>query len=211
MKMNISLITSAFLVFLATRIRSSNNATVSPSPVSPGNSLSQAQIEEANIRAFLKTIQYAEGTFYQSNPYAVTYAYDHIITNFSDHPTNTGEWLGKTLPDSFCTNVGLSPGCKSTASGAYQFIVGTWNEIKSAIGNLTFNSWDQDRAAEFRIQQRGAYSFVANGLFEEAIFALNREWASLTGSPYGQPTKSMDQLKIFYKQQGGFFNYETFA
>ncbi|MCG8332307.1 MAG: glycoside hydrolase family 104 protein [Chitinophagales bacterium] len=156
-----------------------------------------------NLDAFLKTIQFAEGTFYQPNPYAVTYAYDHMIQNFSDHPAITGEWLGKTLPNSFCLNVGLPVGCKSTAAGAYQIIKPTWQNIKNVFPILQFDNYGQDEAVVYLIKQKSAYQDILNGNLEYAISKCNTIWASLPGSPYGQPTKSMDQLIDFYLSKGG--------
>ena len=161
---------------------------------------------QANLNAFLKTIQYAEGTFREANPYAVTYAYDHVIQNFNDHPAITGEWTGKRLPDRYCTNVGLSPGCKSTAAGAYQIIKPTWNDIKNRQPYLNFDAQGQDEAAIFLLKRRDAYDLVLFGRFEEAIYKTAKEWASLPGSPYGQPTRSMGELRDFYVNQGGTFN-----
>ncbi len=166
------------------------------------------ELQNRNVQAFLSVIQYAEGTYSQNNPYAVTYGYSHVISNFSDHPTNTGEWNGEVLPDSFCINVGLSPGCRSTAAGAYQFLQPTWNEVKNVLQLQNFSSESQDIAAKYRINLRGGLEMVKNGQFTDAIFKVNREWASLPGSPYGQPTKSMNELKSFYESQGGLYNYQ---
>ncbi len=159
-----------------------------------------------NVEAFLNTIQYAEGTFNQPNPYAVTFGYDHIIRNFSDHPAITGEWNGKILSDNFCAALNLPSGCKSTAAGAYQIIKPTWEFIKGKDTSLSFDVYSQNKAAIDLIKGRGAYIDIQQGRFVSAINKLNREWASLPNSPYGQPTRNMDELQIFYYNQGGRFS-----
>jgi len=162
-----------------------------------------SSVAAKNLDAFLKTIQYAEGTYKSLNPYAVTFGYDHIILDFSDHPTITGEWTGKLLPDRICLGAGLRPGCKSTAAGAYQILKPTWITIKKAIPNLKFDQLGQDEGALYLINQKNATQYILSGAFEQAINKINRVWASLPGSPYGQPTRSMSALRKFYLEQGG--------
>lgn len=159
-------------------------------------------IATKNKIAFLQTIQYAEGTFLELNPYAVTYAYAHTIQDFSDHPSNTGEWNGEVLPDNFCRAVNLPEDCKSTAAGAYQIIKPTWNDIKRKKPGLLFDEAGQDEAALHLIGQ-SALRDVEKGRFEKAINKTNTIWASLPNSPYGQPTRSMSELKDFFIEQGG--------
>lgn len=156
-----------------------------------------------NLGAFLKLIQYCEGTYSQSNPYAVCYGYSHTIQNFSNHPAITGEWTGKTLPDSYCIAAGFQPGCKSTAAGAYQFLKSTWLGIQQKLGNIAFNAAGQDAGAVQLIKNRGAYNDVLNGNLYAAIQKCNKTWASLPGSPYGQPTKTYAQCEKFYIEHGG--------
>lgn len=159
---------------------------------------------KGNLGAFLKLVQWTEGTFKQSNPYAVTYAYSHIIKDFSDHPANTGEWNGYALPDSYCYNVGITPPCKSTAAGAYQFLRATWNGVKQRNPGIRFDQAGQDAGAIDLISRKtGALADIENGNLMGAINKVNTIWASLPGSPYGQPTKSYSQCEAFYISQGG--------
>jgi muramidase (phage lysozyme) len=160
-------------------------------------------VSTGNLAAFLKMIQYTEGTFNQPNPYAVCYGYSHTIQNFNDHPANTGEWTGKVLPNSYCANVGLPPGCKSTAAGAYQFLRPTWNSIKNSLGGIRFDKAGQDAGAVELIRGKNALTDVNNGNLYAAIQKCNTIWASLPGSPYGQPTKTYAQCEKFYIERGG--------
>lgn len=161
------------------------------------------QREDRNISAFLKVLQYAEGTSLRSNPYAVCYGFSHTITNFADHPAITGEWRGKRLPDKLCIGAGLSPGCKSTAAGAYQFIKPTWLGLKHKLGLSDFSDHNQDKAAIELIRQKGALNDVKAGRFATAVTKCRKVWASLPGAGYSQPEKSITSLTNKFTQYGG--------
>ncbi|MNS48702.1 Phage lysozyme [compost metagenome] len=160
-------------------------------------------IVNANVRAMLATIRTTEGTQKASNPYSVVFGYGHTITNFKDHPSVTGEWTGKVLSDSMCRGAGLGPGCKSTAAGAYQFIKGTWNACKAALGLPDFSKASQDKAAVYLIKQRGAYADIEAGRISAALRKLSPEWASLPYSTYGQPTAKLSSVLSTFKSFGG--------
>lgn len=162
--------------------------------------------KEKNIKAFLKVIQFSEGTLKNLNPYAVTFGFSFVIRDFSDHPANLGTWQGGKLSNSTCANAGQPSGCVSTAAGAYQIIRPTWNAIKKAYPNIRFNSEGQDKGAIHLITKRKALADLENGKFYDAIAKLNKEWASLPGSPYGQPTKKMQDLVKVYTDNGGVIN-----
>ncbi len=163
-------------------------------------------ITNANLRAILKVIRTTEGTEKMLNPYAVTFGYSHTIKDFSDHPRNTGEWNGKKLSDAHCRGAGYSVGCVSTASGAYQFIVTTWNALKIQYGLSSFSKENQDKAAVYLIKQRGAYDDVIQGRIELALKKLSKEWASLPFSTVGQPTVNLKKVLSDYKKFGGTLN-----
>ena len=91
----------------------------------------------------------------------------------------------------------------STAAGAYQFLSRTWDECAAALSLPDFSPPMQDLAAVFLIRRRGALVDVQAGRIEAAIRKCAREWASLPGSPYGQPTRSMEQALATYRQYGG--------
>lgn len=178
----------AIFLLISTRLRGSNNGgTANPD----------------NLRAFLKMIQWAEGTLNQPNPYAVTFAYSHIIKNFSDHPAITGEWDGHPLSDSLCRAAGVTPPCVSTAAGAYQFLRSTWSGIKGRIPGIRFDRDGQDMGATDLIDRKNALEDVLVGNLASAINKCNTIWASLPGSPYGQPVRTYAQCEAFYLSQGG--------
>lgn len=156
--------------------------------------------KDENVQAFLKLIRWAEGTDLRSNPYAVTYGYDHTIENFADHPAITGEWTGNQLPDSYCKAVGLSTGCKSTAAGAYQFLKPTWEGLKSKLNLPDFSPKSQDLAAIELINEKGAIQDIVAGQIQTALKKVSKVWASIAGAGYGQPERSMTALLDKYNQ-----------
>jgi muramidase (phage lysozyme) len=120
-----------------------------------------------NVQAFLLYIQRAEGTAKYKNPYAVLFG-GQEIKDLSQHPNKLIE-KGRY---------------KTTAAGAYQFLYRTWR----GLGFRSFSPENQDLAAVKLISQQGALNDVVNGNFEAAIKKCAPIWASLPGSPYGQPT-----------------------
>lgn len=92
---------------------------------------------------------------------------------------------------------------KSTAAGAYQFLKRTWDEVATALGLPDFSPIMQDTAAVYLIRRRGALADVLAGRIEVAISKCAKEWASLPGSPYGQPTRTLAQALAVYKSYGG--------
>lgn len=91
----------------------------------------------------------------------------------------------------------------SSAAGAYQFLTATWGECQKALGLKDFYPSSQDLAAMFLIRRRGALADVLAGRIEVAIKKCAKEWASLPGSPYGQPTRTLKQALATYAEYGG--------
>src|SRR5688572_8875203 len=104
-----------------------------------------------NERAFLKLIQWAEGTDQAPDPYRVCYGYRHTISNLSEHPASRGEWAGELVVDEMRRKAGLGPGCKSTAAGAYQLLRPTWQRVRDRLSHRNFEQGGQDRAALYLI------------------------------------------------------------
>lgn len=158
-----------------------------------------------NLTAFLSTVSHAEGTDQADNPYAVVYGFTHTITDFSDHPAETGEWTGEILTDQQCRNAGVPPGCRSTAAGRYQINLPTWKTCKRALNLPDFSPASQDRAAAYLIYQDGALDMINGGQFADAIAKCRETWASLPGNSAGQPQKTLASLTSFYGDAGGAF------
>lgn len=147
-------------------------------------------LSNANLQAFLRMIRYAEGTA-SANGYRMLFG-GGLFEGYDDHPRTpvTATLGGKRIT--------------STAAGAYQFLARTWDDIKRAAGVSDFSPASQDRAAAALIRRRGALADVYAGRFSEAVRKCAREWASLPGSPYGQPVKTMAQVTAAYQGAGGW-------
>lgn len=136
-----------------------------------------------NIKAFLALIRYTEGAGYK------TLFGGGIFGSFDDHPRVA---ITKKLGNRPIT---------STAAGAYQFLSRTWDECANSCNLDDFSPLSQDTAALFLIERRRALDAVIEGDWKTAIERCNREWASLPGSPYGQPTKTLETcLSFLYAQ-----------
>ncbi|KAF0127228.1 MAG: lysozyme-like [Elusimicrobia bacterium] len=137
-----------------------------------------------NVRAFLDTLAYAEGTEERYN-YIFTFA---VFESYADHP-RVRKCSGRLC---------------STAAGRYQFLSKTWDGLAGSMGLADFTPPSQDKAAIELIRRNGAYNSAANSSnydnFVRAVNKLNGTWASLPGSPYGQPTHSMANLWKYYKR-----------
>ena len=140
-----------------------------------------------NVKAFLATIRRCEGTA-DPRGYNTLFAYEYF-EDFSKHPNR------KICRGNLC----------STAAGAYQILKRTWDGVALKLGLDDFSPESQDIAAVELIRGRGAYDDVLAGRFETAVRKCNREWASLPGSPYGQPTHTLAQTKSYYTNAGGQF------
>lgn len=141
--------------------------------------------ETRNLQAFLRAIRFAEGTADEAGYNRIFGG--QLFTGYADHP-NVKVPYRNTY---------------STAAGAYQFLYSTWKEEQRKLDLPDFSPENQDKAAVSRLEYRGALDDVLSGNFEEAVRKTAKEWASLPGSPYGQPTKSMTQLKQVYEANGG--------
>lgn len=127
-----------------------------------------------NVRAFLSLIRKTEGAGYS------TLFGGGTFNGWADHPRQK---ITKPLGGRSLT---------STAAGAYQFLARTWDECAASCGLKDFSPASQDIAAIFLIDRREALEDVIDGDWRIAIAKCNKEWASLPGSPYGQPTKPLD-------------------
>lgn len=148
----------------------------------------RSALGDPNVRAFLRVIRAGE-TGQTDDAYRMMFG-GSLFDNFDRHPD-------------MIHTVGV---LKSTAAGAYQFLTRTWAECQAALGLPDFSPPMQDLAAVFLIRRRGALPDVLVGRIEVAIAKCCREWASLPGSPYGQPVRTMAQALATYAQYGGLLD-----
>lgn len=142
-----------------------------------------------NVRAFLAVIRAGEGTADEAG-YRRHFGGSHF-DSYADHPRKViTAGLGRHQ-------------YSSSAAGAYQILTRTWDGLVKRYGFTDFRPPTQDLAALALIDGRKALDDVLEGRFETAVRKCNREWASLPGSPYGQPTKTMAEALATYTAAGG--------
>lgn len=145
----------------------------------------RSALSNPNVQALLRVIRAGEGTADEGG-YRRLFG-GGSFASFADHP-----------------RVKVKRGAiTSTAAGAYQFLSSSWDETARIMGLSDFSPRNQDFAAVGRLAARGALDDAIAGRFEQAIRKIAREWASLPGSPYGQPTISMDRARSIYASAGG--------
>ncbi|CAG9191414.1 conserved hypothetical protein [Paraburkholderia tropica] len=143
-------------------------------------------LEEARVRAFLRTIRVGEGTIGEAG-YERLFGGESFIKNygrtFSDHPriliTRTNS-KNKTY--------------SSTAAGAYQVMGYTWDDptyvaYRQQYGIMDFTPASQDKFCVILLKfKRHALEDIKKGDIQRAIIndSCNKEWASLPGDVYGQ-------------------------
>lgn len=145
---------------------------------------------DQNVNAFLKMLRVGEGTADEGG-------YNRMVgggmfISYADHPR-------KRVKITFRNGKSVW----SSAAGAYQILEPTWDGVQRKLALPDFSPASQDAAAVELIRGRGALADVRAGRIEEAIRKCNREWASLPGSPYGQPTVQLADAIANYAQQGG--------
>lgn len=136
------------------------------------------------IAAFLYMIRYCEGTA-GPDGYRTLFG-GKLFDSYADHPRQLVRFKLK------------SKEYKSSAAGAYQFLQATWDSLVRMHSYDDFSPDNQDQAAIELIKGRKAYNDILKGDIVTAIKKCNREWASLPGSPYGQPVKKLDECLNVY-------------
>lgn len=162
-----------------------DNVTGGFMQVSAMSRVNVTDLYHPNVQAILRVIRTGEGTT-GPNGYRTLFG-GGLFDGYDDHPRITVQKSGYT----------------STAAGAYQFIASTWDETKRVMGLRDFSPNSQDMGALGRIAARGALEDVKAGRFETAIRKIAKEWASMPGSPYGQPVITWDKARAIYASAGG--------
>ena len=156
---------------------------MTPSTYIPANvTPDQAQ---ANVRAFLDMIAYAEGTA-GPNGYRMLFG-GRLFDSYADHPRVFVPFRNTT----------------SSAAGRYQMLSRTWETLRRRLSLPDFSPASQDAAAIELIRERGALNDVRAGRLSVAVDKVRRIWASLPGAGYDQPERSFNQLANAYTRAGG--------
>lgn len=144
-----------------------------------------------NQKAFLDTIAWSEGTstvLGSDNGYNVIVGGD-LFKSYEDHP-RVKVWLPKL-------------GVDSTAAGRYQLLARYFDAYKKQLGLSDFSPASQDTIALQQVRESHAINQIEDGDIDEAIVRCGRIWASFPGSPYGQHTHSVKDLRAVFIKAGG--------
>lgn len=146
--------------------------------------ITDAEIQDPNVRKFFDYLSAAEGT--------TKYGYNTQVGNtkvddLSQHPNKP--------------TVTTADGT-STAFGRYQFTNQTWGNLARKEGLSDMSPVNQDRAAAALLKEKGAYEDVVKGNFVDAIHKTGDVWASLPSSKYKQPKRSWDWTNAFLGTDG---------
>ena len=161
--------------------------------VSRMREVTAADMGNANVQAMLRVIRTAEGT---ADPDGYRRLFGGaLFSGYADHPR---QLIRKS-------------GYSTTAAGAYQFLTSTWDETARTMGLRDFSPASQDMGAVGRLAARGALADVKAGRFDAAVVKIAKEWASLPGSPYGQPTISAERARSVFLASGGAFSMDNVA
>jgi len=165
-------------------------------------------IVKRNVRAFLWALRYGEGTqgeegyrtLFGGKLFLGVDGVYSTFDDFADHPR-------------IRTTVTLKNGKRltSTAAGAYQILEKTWLGLCNEYGFINFEPPTQDLAAIALIHGRKALEDVVEGRISTAVLKCNKEWASLPGSPYGQPVVTPEEFIREYEEAGGLLMNEDAA
>lgn len=146
-------------------------------------------LQNPQVLAMLYTIGESEGADYGTLVFGGRK--NSEITDFSTHPANKGFVRRRNIN-------GVST--PSTASGKYQFLIGTWRGLVAKLGLTDFSPHSQDLAAVELLRQNGAIEFLLRNDFAAAVNAVRRVWASLPAAGYGQNEHSIATVMAYYKK-----------
>jgi muramidase (phage lysozyme) len=150
----------------------------------------RALVADRNVQAMLRVIREAESN-QTDDAYYIRWGGGRV-TDLTQHPGNSVEAqdrTGRTI--------------RSSATGAYQFLSSTWNDVASVYGIADFSPASQDAAAVALIHRAGALDDVQAGRLEAAIGKLNVVWAGLPGNRYGQGGITMQRARNTWAKYGG--------
>lgn len=152
-------------------------------------------LKNSNVKAFLEMIRECEGTNYPDGyryMFGSTPKHPNLMIDYKDHPRKYFDYTNRA-----------GRKLHTSAAGAYQFIVKTWDALQEKLDLSDFSPTSQDIAAIQLIFEQKALNDIVSGHFKEAINKVRKIWASLPGSGNDQPEKSFLQASSFYQKAGG--------
>src|SRR5512139_1394283 len=154
----------------------------------------RAALASPRVRAFLRVIREGESS-QDDSAYTVMFGGQHFTAPPWVHPRQINE----------------AAGLRSSAAGAYQFLSGTWGDCQQALNLPDFSPESQDLAAIWLIGRAGALDDVLEGRLAVAVNRCANVWASLPGSPYGQPTLDYERVSRVYAEWLNRYQAEAVA
>lgn len=158
--------------------------------------ITAAQAGGQNLCAFLDMLSWSEGTV--TDPVTQDRGYDVLVTGING-PQRFDSYA--TFPD-VLVEVNHN-GLYSTAAGRYQLLEHNYQYYSAFLKLFDFGPLTQDLIALQQIRERQAIPVILQGNFTLAVQMCNTIWASLPGSPYGQPVHTMDDVLAQYTAAGG--------
>jgi len=160
------------------------SGVVGPSSCSPSRATG---VVTSKRKALLDTIAFAEGTRGRGyDGYNILYAY-RTIDDCNQHPNRV------ICSGAYC----------SSAAGRYQFLNTTWK----GLGLPNFRPENQTRGAMTLMAWRKATIPADRAMtateFSNVMSKISYEWASLPPGRYGQPIRTMSQLRTEYCKIAG--------
>lgn len=151
-------------------------------------------IPEVNLRAFLRLIRACEGTA-KDDGYTALFGYPapgRSFVGFGDHPRRRFSFVQTDGAVNY-----------TTAAGAYQIIVPTYDRLATKLRVTGFTPTIQDMMATELIAEAKAMAFVKGGDVQQAVDLCSPIWASLPASTYPQPKRTMAFAMTAYINAGG--------
>jgi muramidase (phage lysozyme) len=147
----------------------------------------------ANVRAFLDTLAWCEGTAGKGedgyNILVNDGGADEFFHSYKDHPRVRVFLKG--------------PNVYSDAAGRYQILSRWWDQYKTRLHLLDFMPENQDRYAINLIKECKAYNLIVGGAITDAFTACRSRWASLPGAGYNQRERTMAECLAMFVKAGG--------
>lgn len=143
-----------------------------------------------NVKAFSHAVRFCEGTA-DEDGYRRMFG-GKLFDSFADHPRS---------PQTYTLKKGGK--LTSTAAGAYQYLSRTWDGLVKQYKFPNFGKDHQDLGFVALVDGRKALSDLVKGDLPAVVRKCALEWASLPGSPYGQPVKSFAEVQRMYLEHGG--------
>jgi len=153
-----------------------------------------------NLKAFLDTIAFSEGT--STSPATKCNGFDVIVTGIDGRPEVFTDFRFHPFavrPAKLINRKGLT----SSAAGRYQFLGRYWLAYKQQLNLPDFGPESQDKWAIQLIKECGAIGMIEAGKFADAVQACRSRWASLPGAGYSQPERPLSVLQAAYVAAGG--------